>query len=74
MYNKATAPVPGTDVPAAVILLLAGEAIGSFRAKDFGINGPKFPLGIGYAITGLVADADTTAIAAGQVKVVMQYR
>ena len=34
-----------------------------------GFNGYRFALGLGIAITGAVADADTTAVAAGQVKV-----
>jgi hypothetical protein len=34
-----------------------------------GFNGYRFPLGLGIAITGLAADTDTTAVAAGQVKV-----
>jgi hypothetical protein len=36
-----------------------------------GFNGYRFALGLGLAITGLVADTDTTAVAAGQVKVIL---
>jgi hypothetical protein len=36
-----------------------------------GFNGYRFLLGLGLAITGAVADNDTTAVAAGQVKVIL---
>jgi hypothetical protein len=36
-----------------------------------GFNGYRFALGLGIAITGAAADADTTAVAAGQVKVIL---
>jgi hypothetical protein len=36
-----------------------------------GFNGYRFALGLGIAITGGVADTDATAVAAGQVKVML---
>jgi hypothetical protein len=36
-----------------------------------GFNGYRFALGLGLAITGGAADSDTTAVAAGQVKVIL---
>jgi hypothetical protein len=65
LYNKATAPVVGTDVPEMVIRVAAGSNI----QITPGLQGYRFPLGLGIAITGLAADTDTTAVAAGQVKV-----
>lgn len=65
LYNKATAPVVGTDVPEMVITVPANGQI----ELTPGFNGYRFPLGLGIAITGLPADTDTTAVAAGQVKV-----
>ncbi|NCX56201.1 MAG: hypothetical protein EBW87_03270, partial [Burkholderiaceae bacterium] len=65
LYNKATAPVVGTDVPEMVIRVVAGSNI----QITPGLQGYRFPLGLGIAITGLAADTDTTAVAAGQVKV-----
>jgi hypothetical protein len=65
LYNKATAPTVGTDVPEMVIRVLAGSNI----ELTPGLQGYRFPLGLGIAITGLAADTDTTAVAAGQVKV-----
>lgn len=58
-YNKATAPTVGTDTPLFTIPVNAGETV-SF-ANDIGIT---FSLGIGLAVTGALADADTTAVAA----------
>lgn len=65
LYNKATAPTVGTDVPEMVIKV---PATGQVELTP-GFNGYRFPLGLGIAITGLAADTDTTAVAAGQVKV-----
>jgi hypothetical protein len=36
-----------------------------------GFSGFRFALGLGIRITGAVADNDTTAVAAGQVKVML---
>lgn len=70
LYNKATAPTVGTDVPEMVIAVPAAVS-GVPGAVEItpGFNGYRFALGLGIAITGAVADSDTTAVAAGQVKV-----
>jgi hypothetical protein len=65
LYNKATAPTVGTDVPEMVITV---PATGQVEVTP-GFYGYRFPLGLGIAITGAAADTDTTAVAAGQVKV-----
>jgi hypothetical protein len=72
LYNKATAPTVGTDVPSMVITVPAAVAgvPGSVEIRP-GFNGYRFALGLGIAITGLVADTDTTAVAAGQVKIML---
>jgi hypothetical protein len=72
LYNKATAPTVGTDVPAMIIPVPAavGGVPGTAQISP-GFNGYRFALGLGLAITGGVADADTTAVAAGQVKVIL---
>lgn len=62
LYNTAAAPAVGTDVP-VVTLRLAPTA-------DFAIDlgsGVRFSTGIGYGITGAAADADVTALLAGDV-------
>jgi hypothetical protein len=70
LYNKATAPTVGTDVPEMIIPVphSSGGVPGVVEVTP-GFNGYRFPLGLGIAITGGVADTDTTAVAAGQVKV-----
>jgi len=70
LYNKATAPTVGTDVPLMVIPVPAAVGgVAGFVNLTPGFNGYRFPLGLGIAITGLMADSDTTAVAAGQIKV-----
>lgn len=69
LYNKATAPTVGTDVPVLTVAIPAG---GTFSLA-LGPGGQRFNTGIGFAITNLVADSDTTAVAANQVKVMLAY-
>ena len=61
-YNKASAPVVGTDVPFFVVAL-PPNTVSEF-ASPLGRN---FSLGIAYAITTLIADNDATAVAANDV-------
>jgi hypothetical protein len=60
LYDKATIPVCGTDVPKLTIPLPANQT----TPIDFG-NGAIFPQGLGFCLTGAIADNDTTAAAAG---------
>ena len=70
LYNKATAPTVGTDVPEMIIPVPAAVGgVPGVAEITPGFNGHRFLLGLGIAITGGVADSDTTAVAAGQVKV-----
>jgi len=70
LYNKATAPTVGTDVPEMIIPVPAAVGgVPGVAALPMGFNGFRFALGLGIAITGGAADSDTTAVAAGQVKV-----
>ena len=62
LYNK-VAPVVGADVPVITIPLRASAEFNI----DLGVYGHFFSTGISYAITGAVADSDTTAIAAGDI-------
>lgn len=70
LYNKATAPTVGTDVPEMILPIPAasGGVPGVFTLP-IGFAGFRFPLGLGIAVTGGASDSDTTAVAAGQVKV-----
>ena len=70
LYNKATAPTVGTDVPTMIIPVPAAvSGVPGTVEVSPGFSGYRFALGLGIAITGAAADNDTTAIAAGQVKV-----
>jgi hypothetical protein len=70
LYNKATAPTVGTDVPFYVVMVPANTTIVYTNPYMYGMN---FSLGLGFGITGLSADADTTAVAAGVV-VAVNYK
>jgi hypothetical protein len=64
LYNKATAPVCGTDVPVMTIPVpfVSGNAAAVSIANA---NGIMFPLGVGFCLTGGIADNDNTAAATG---------
>jgi hypothetical protein len=70
LYNKASAPVVGTDVP-IITIPIAPSLECNFRISDIG--GMRLATGIAFAITGAAADADTTAVAAGDVIVGIQF-
>lgn len=61
LYNKASAPTVGTDVPIMTIRLAASS---NFTLE---LDGHYFDTGIGYGISGAAADADTTALVAGDI-------
>ncbi len=63
LYNKATSPTVGTDTP---ILTIAIPPTNGSRTIDLS-TGMYFSAGISYALTGAAADADATAVAAGDV-------
>lgn len=60
LYNKASAPTVGTDVPVMTIPVQAGG--GYSKTWPMGL---PFATGIAYAITKLQADSDTTVLVAG---------
>ncbi|MBK9497312.1 MAG: hypothetical protein IPO08_22890 [Xanthomonadales bacterium] len=62
LYNKASTPVLGTDIPVYVIPVPPN---GSREVKlPFGAS---FTTGISYAITGAVSDSDTTVVTANSI-------
>lgn len=63
LYNKASAPVVGTDIPFMIIALQPSNVPTNIPIP----NGCYFNMGLGMAITGAAANADTTAIALGDV-------
>ncbi len=68
LYNKASAPTVGTDVPIIVIPIPAN----STQILETGRVGIRFTTGIASAVTLLAADTDTSVITAGN-KVVISY-
>lgn len=62
LYNKASAPTVGTDVPVKTLALPPGAGF----AFDFPI-GYSFATGIAYALTTGSADNDTGALTAGDI-------
>lgn len=60
-FDKATAPVPGTDTPFLTITLPPTTAFG------LNFDGLKFMNGIGYALVTGAGDADNTAVGAGDI-------
>lgn len=69
LYDKASAPTVGTDTPVRRICLPANGTVE--RTLPIGV---QFTLGIALAVTGAGTDADTTAVAAGDVFVNLDYK
>jgi hypothetical protein len=70
LYNKATAPTVGTDVPEMILPVPAAvSGVPGVANPNIGFHGFRFALGLGIAITGAAVYTDTTVVAAGQVKV-----
>jgi len=69
LYQKASAPTVGTDIPVLVVPVPATSVV-NLSFSDFGL---QVGTGIAYAVTGAIGDTDTTVIAAGDFKVNMQY-
>jgi hypothetical protein len=61
LYNKATAPTCGTDVPKWTVPVPANSAV----PLQLDNGGLMFPLGLGICLTGAIGDADATTAAAG---------
>lgn len=72
IYNKASAPTVGTDVPVLTIAL-PGNTAGAGLAVDLS-NGIAFTTGIAAALTTGVADSDTGAVAANELVVHLIYK
>lgn len=68
LYNKATSPTVGTDIPVITVPIPANSAV-SF---DLGSLGARFSSGIGRAVTGAIAATDTTNAVVG-VQVLISY-
>lgn len=75
IYDKATAPVVGTDVPKLTFIIQSMAALGTPQPTTvvFPVEGVYFENGISFAITGALADSDTTAISAGDLVLDLFY-
>ena len=70
LYNKATAPTVGTDIPEMIIPIPAAVGgVPGVASLPIGFSGFRFPLGLGIAITRNAVHTDVTAVGAGEVKV-----
>lgn len=69
LYNKATAPTVGTDIP---ILTVPIPATG-LASVNFGALGHRLTTGIGIALTTGIAYTDTAAVALNEIEVTMAY-
>lgn len=75
LYNKASAPTVGTDVPVMTIAV-PPQNTGTPTAFSLvigGVVGYRFATGIALATTGNMADTDTTGVAAGELKITLSY-
>ena len=73
LYNKASAPTVGTDIPVMTIPFATVATNGGQVIITPDMLGIYFSTGIAYAITALSTTADTTAVGAGDVKVFINY-
>ena len=69
LYNLPTTPIVGTTVPVITNAIPANGSI----VFEFGMLGVRLGTGISFAITANAVDTDATAIAAGEVKVMLSY-
>lgn len=65
LYDKVTAPTCGTDTPVQVFPIPASSSGNGFVLSS--VSGTAFVAGMGFCLTGAIADADTTAAATGVV-------
>lgn len=64
LYNKATAPTCGTDIPVFTTPIPASATGGAPVSPDMS-DGLLFPLGVGFCIVANIADNDNTSAATG---------
>lgn len=72
-YNKASAPVCGTDTPALTIAIPGNTSVGGHSA-NVPADGLAFPTGIGLCTTTGIGDGDTGAVAANELAISVFYR
>ena len=70
LYNLAVAPTVGTNTPVMTIPVRSSETV----VLPLPADGVLFPLGLGYAITGGIADTDTSTINANEIVINIIYK
>jgi hypothetical protein len=70
LYDSATIPTAGSGTPKITIGVPAGAGANLLGADE----GATFTAGLGYTITKLAADNDTTVVVAGDLIVNLFYR
>jgi hypothetical protein len=73
IFNKASAPTVGTDVPVFTGIIPGPAAGGGGNNINFGPGGLALATGFALAVTGIITDADTTAVAAATFAINCQY-
>jgi hypothetical protein len=72
LFDKAANPVLGTDSPFTTIVI-PGNSNGATGAQEF-VNGVALTNGLAYAVTGAIADADTTPVAANAANITLLWK
>jgi len=72
LYNKASAPTVGTDVPVQVYAIPGATTGGGFTLSI--PVGMEFTTGIAYALTTGITDADNTGVAVSEILVNITYK
>lgn len=73
LFDKATAPVCGTDAPTHTILV-PGATAGAGHTPNLFAHPMPFALGLGYCMVTGVADSDNTAVAANELILNLSYQ
>lgn len=75
IYNKASSPTVGTDTPVKTLIIPAAStaANGAGSNINFGPGGLTLGTGFAAAVTGVITDADTTAVAAATFAINCDY-
>jgi hypothetical protein len=73
VFNKASAPTLGTDVPVTTLIIPGPAAGGGGSNVEFGPGGLALSTGFAYAVTLGIADNDNTVVAAAAYAINCQY-
>lgn len=75
LYDKATAPTCGTDVPVKVLMIPAAGTAANGAGSNVTISlGTAFHAGIGICVVTGIADTDNTAVAASTFNINIDWK